>query len=388
VLIPIIRISRKYHCVPLGLYIIICDFRKYPFRTRSERKSFRTRFQNMAKSSETAERTVQQDFINKLKSSLPAGMSLVDELADILNVSTDSAYRRIRGETALTIDEVSKLCAHYKIPFDQFTQSDSGKAMVTFQYSHLSADMTRFNEYLDSLIGHMDSIRKAEPKEIIWCAEDVPIFHHFKYPKLSAFKVFYWTKSILNAPELEDKHFDPNIVPEVTREKVRRIYDLYNRIPSIEIWTEDTLNSTLKQVEYYIESGLFGSVSDAIDVVNDVEAMIRSLEKQVAKSVKFSGDVPTADDNVEFKLYFSDLMVGNNCILITAGASKVCYISINTFNSMATTNPGFNEETDRWIRNIIAKSTLISGVSEKQRMKFFKLLYDKIAATRAKIANA
>lgn len=342
----------------------------------------------MAKSVEQAERTVQQDFINKLKSSLPAGMSLVDELADILNVSTDSAYRRIRGETALTIDEVSKLCAHYKIPFDQFTKSDSGKNIVTFQYSHLSADMARFNEYLDSLIGHMDAIRKADPKEIIWCAEDVPIFHHFKYPKLSAFKVFYWTKSILNAPELEGKSFDLNIVPEETRDKVRRIYELYNRIPSIEIWTEDTLNSTLKQVEYYIESGLFASVADAIDVVNDVEAMIRSLEKQVAKSIKFAGDVTQADDNVEFKLYFSDLMVGNNCILITAGASKVCYISINTFNSMATTNPGFNEETDRWIRNIIAKSTLISGVSEKQRMKFFKLLYDKIAVTRAKIASA
>lgn len=333
------------------------------------------------------ERTVQQEFITKLKNALPTNMSLVDELSDILKVSSDSAYRRIRGETALTIDEVSTLCAHYRIPFDHFTQGTSGKSSVTFQYSHLSSDFLKFEEYLSSLINQMEMIRKTEPKEIIWCAEDVPIFHHFRYPKLSAFKLFYWSKSILNAPEYEDRKFDPNSVPESSTEKVRKIYELYQKIPSIEIWTEDTLNSTLKQVEYYAESGLFTTISDALDVVNEIEAMVKSLERQVAKSIKFSGDAPAAGDDVEFKLYFSDLMVGNNCILITAGASKVCYLSINTFNSMATTNPGFNEETDRWVRNIIRKSSLISGVSEKQRMKFFKLLFDKIAQSRVKIEN-
>jgi len=335
----------------------------------------------------TPERTVQQEFITRLKESLPANKSLVDELSDILKVSTDSAYRRIRGETALTIDEVSTLCAHYRIPFDHFAQGESGKSSVTFQYSHLSSDFDKFEEYLSSLIGHMDMIRKTDPKEIIWCAEDVPIFHHFRYPKLSAFKLFYWSKSILNAPQYDDKKFDADIVPESSKEKVKKIYDLYHKIPSIEIWTEDTLNSTLKQVEYYSESGLFAGLQDAKDILNEIEAMIKSLERQVAKSVKFTGEAPAADDNTEFKLYFSDLMVGNNCILITAGSSKVCYYSINTFNSMATTNAGFNDENDRWVRNIIRKSTLISGVSEKQRMKFFKLLYDKIAQTRARIES-
>lgn len=331
------------------------------------------------------ERTVQQEFITRLKEALPANKSLVDELSDILKVSNDSAYRRIRGETALTIDEVSKLCAYYRIPFDHFVQGESGKSSVTFQYSHLSSDFMRFDEYLSSLLHQMEIIRKTDPKEIIWCAEDVPIFHHFRHPKLSAFKLFYWSKSILSAPEYEDIKFNASLMPATALEKVKRIYDLYQKIPSIEIWTEDTLNSTLKQVEYYAESGSFETKDDAKEIVSEIELMIKSIERQVAKSIKFTGDVPAPGDNVEFKLYFSDLMVGTNSILITAGSSKVCYLSINTFNSMATTNSGFNEENDRWVKNIIRKSTLLSGVSEKQRMKFFKLLYDKIAQTRAKI---
>lgn len=331
------------------------------------------------------ERSVQQEFITKLKDSIPASKSLVDELSDILSVSTDSAYRRIRGETALTIDEVSRLCAHYRIPFDHFAQGEAGKSSVTFQYSHLSSDFQKFEEYLAGLIGHMDTIRKTEPKEIIWCAEDVPIFHHFRYPKLSAFKLFYWAKSILGATQYEDRKFSADIMSASAMEKVKKIFELYQKIPSIEIWTEDTLNSTLKQVEYYSESGLFETPDHAKDILNDVESMIRSLERQAAKCVKFLGDAPAAGDSTEFKLYFSDLMVGTNTILITAGSSRVCYLSINTFNSMQTTNAGFNDENERWVRNIIRKSTLISGVSEKQRMKFFKLLYDKIAQTRAKI---
>lgn len=334
------------------------------------------------------ERTVQQEFITRLKETLPANKSLVDELSDILKVSNDSAYRRIRGETALTIDEVSRLCAHYRIPFDHFAQGESGKSSVTFQYNHLSSDFVRFEEYLSGITAHMDAIRKTDPKEIIWCAEDVPIFHHFRFPKLAAFKLFYWSKSILNAPEYEEHKFNPNLMPVTATEKVKKIYELYTKIPSIEIWTEDTLNSTLKQVEYYSESGLFASIQDAKDIVDEIEAMIKSLERQVAKGVKFSGEAPAAGDNVEFKLYYSDLMVGTNTILITAGSSKVCYLSINTFNSMATTNPGFHDENDRWVRNIMRKSMLLSGVSEKQRMKFFKLLYDKIALTRAKIEAA
>ena len=62
---------------------------------------------------------VQQIFFQHIKSNLAAHLSLVDEVADLLNISNDSAYRRIRGEKPLTFEEMSKLCVHYKISLDQ-----------------------------------------------------------------------------------------------------------------------------------------------------------------------------------------------------------------------------------------------------------------------------
>ena len=55
----------------------------------------------MAKKVETSAQTI---LMERIKDALPSNMSLVDELADLLQVSNDSAYRRMRGETALSIE--------------------------------------------------------------------------------------------------------------------------------------------------------------------------------------------------------------------------------------------------------------------------------------------
>ena len=114
--------------------------------------------------------------------------------------------------------------------------------------------------------------------------------------------------------------------------------------------------------------------------------MVAGIEKQAAHSTKFQGDVPPASSQQNYTLYCSELMIGNNCILVRIGNNSVSYISYNTFNSMTTTNQAFNDETDRWLRNLIRKSIPISGVSEKQRFRFFRMMNDKIVKMRDRIS--
>ncbi len=56
--------------------------------------------------SSKSEQFIQDNFINYLKKALPPGLGLAEELADILKISIDSAYRRLRGETEFTIIEI------------------------------------------------------------------------------------------------------------------------------------------------------------------------------------------------------------------------------------------------------------------------------------------
>ncbi|MGZ3951847.1 MAG: helix-turn-helix domain-containing protein, partial [Flavisolibacter sp.] len=56
---------------------------------------------------------LQQQLFNYIKDSQPH-ISLADELCDLLEISYDSAYRRIRGEKPLTLLELKALCEKYK----------------------------------------------------------------------------------------------------------------------------------------------------------------------------------------------------------------------------------------------------------------------------------
>ena len=64
--------------------------------------------------------TIQEDFFRQIKQKLPSHLSMADEIATLLNISQDSAYRRIRGEKPLTIDEIQLLAVNYSISLDSF----------------------------------------------------------------------------------------------------------------------------------------------------------------------------------------------------------------------------------------------------------------------------
>jgi hypothetical protein len=61
-----------------------------------------------------------QDFLfQRIKEMLPASVSLTDVVSEVLHVSSDSAYRRIRNETPLVLQEAKQLCEHFSWSLDQ-----------------------------------------------------------------------------------------------------------------------------------------------------------------------------------------------------------------------------------------------------------------------------
>ena len=60
--------------------------------------------------------TVQTNFIELLKRSAPMHISLAEELSELLQISLDSVYRRLRCETDITLSETFAICKHFNIP--------------------------------------------------------------------------------------------------------------------------------------------------------------------------------------------------------------------------------------------------------------------------------
>jgi transcriptional regulator with XRE-family HTH domain len=324
---------------------------------------------------------IQDVFIKKLKESVSSNVSLPEELADLLKVSTDSAYRRLRGETEFTLKEVYTLSKHFNISVDSlFSFKDD---YVTCNYIKLTDSADNFEKYLAGIAKQTKPLLQIENAKIIYAAEEIPIFHSMGPEPVRAFKLFYWQRSVLNVPEYQSKKFTMDIIPKKIMNIGAEIYEMYTKIPSIEIWTDKTILTTVKQIEFYFESGAFKSKEDALLILEHMHKMADTMNGWAEHESKTG----KPGKQQSFWLYNSDLIIGTNAIHIETEHFNSSFISFNTMNSLTTSNQSFCEEIEHWMKNLMKKSTLISGSAEKQRFRFFNQMHKHITAVEEKIKN-
>ena len=93
---------------------------------------------------------LQKELFNQIKNSLPPHISMVDTIAELLDISYDSVYRRIRGEKPVALEEVKLLCDHFHLSLDQVMELHTSKVLFTdVEAEH---PITKFDQYLDGLI--------------------------------------------------------------------------------------------------------------------------------------------------------------------------------------------------------------------------------------------
>ncbi len=209
---------------------------------------------------------------------LPSHLSLVDEVAEVLGISTDSAYRRLRGETALSLDEGGRRAHHFRIPLHELFEQPT--EAVLFTRMAVNARTRGCKYYLQETKVYFDTIEKTQEKRGIYAAKDIPVFYYFLFPDLAKFKLFFWLKTVKEVKTLKNEAFCVETIPDSYITLGTDIAHTYLRIPFIEIWNDETTNSTLRQMEYYYDAGLLQRRDDAQHLLNQVEALVQHIQWQ------------------------------------------------------------------------------------------------------------
>jgi len=319
---------------------------------------------------------IQNQIFQKIIDQLPPHISLVDEISDILEISTDSAYRRIRGEKPLTIYEVQILCEKYRFSVDDL----AGKSIntVTFRANLLSEEGFNFTDYFESLLDNIQVVSHHEQAEVIFLLNEINLFQLIQVPEVYAFKLFYWQKSNLGFPEYRDKLFTFDLLDDEIIRITSEITEHYTKLRTIELTTEETLISILKQVLFYKEAGFFETSKDARILCEKLIELVEHLKRQAELGFKFAFGKQPAGKEGNFLLYYNDILLIDQIILVKAGDNISTYITNNGINLLQTYNKAFFQYNYQWCKNLIQKSTLISGTGEKERNKFFLKINDKI----------
>ena len=318
-----------------------------------------------------------QEFLfQRIKELLPPDISMADSVAEILHISSDSAYRRIRGETPIVLDEARELCLHFKLSLDHVlnVQADS----TLFQHVRVNANSYNYEQYLKGLLKQVQYIDSFNNKEVIYRTKDIPIFHNFYYEPLIAFRYFFWMKTIFQHPDFTRKEFTMNCAPGEIISLSRELSSVYNKIPSVEIWNTECINAVISQIEFYKDSGYFSTVSDIRLIYESLEETFGHLKNQAEYGSKFMPQESREMKKNNFTFFYNRVLLGDNTIMVITDNIKTVFLNYDGLNYITTRDEEFCNSCYDDLQNLIKRSTIISETSEKQRNIFFGIMLNKI----------
>ena len=125
---------------------------------------------------------IQLRLIRIIRDQLPDHVSMVDEIADLLELSNDSAYRRIRGEKPLSLHELQKLAVKFQISLDDLLGNPNNS--VTFRTNFLEENSYSFMDWLKSVLQFTLGASTATDAEVIFILNELSIFHIIEVPEV------------------------------------------------------------------------------------------------------------------------------------------------------------------------------------------------------------
>jgi hypothetical protein len=320
---------------------------------------------------------IQQELFSQLKKSIPPHLSLVDELCDLLDVSADSVYRRIRGDKPITLAELKKICEHYNFSVDQLLQLQNES--VLFQAPGLKDSRVELIDYMKAMLNQFLYFNSFQKTEINYLCKDVPFWYFYLFPELAAFKTFFWIKTIKNHSALFGKQFSiKEFLFEDCFEVGQQILKEYNKIPCIELWNLESINSTISQIAYYKESGIFKQPEDILKVIDSFQQMLDHLQLQAETGAKFLPGSTDISYRASIQFYVNELILGNNTIQLTLDGHRISMLTYSVLNYLITRDERFSEKVFNNFNTLLSRAALVSKTGEKERNRFFNRLREKV----------
>lgn len=320
---------------------------------------------------------VQVKFFLYLKSLIPAHQSMVDEVAELLQISNDSAYRRIRGEKNLDLHEIIKLSQYFNISLDQILNLNTNS--IVFQGNLNRYEENALDYWLEDMVRQLEMVYSHKNKHIYFLVKDMPPFYHFYHEELADFKFFFWKKSILHYENLKGVKFSlQDGLDENYKTQCKKITRLYNKIPSTEIWNVEGINTTLRQIDLYDEMGIIQNHADKVKLLNCMLEVVNHLEKMAETGKKFGLGQEASQDDVDFRMFVNEFIIGDNTFMAEIDNIRITFLNHSVLYFLGSLDQKFNDSMFLSLENLVKKSTMISNIGEKERNQFFNKLRKKI----------
>ncbi|MEN3325077.1 hypothetical protein VP395_15170 [Mariniflexile soesokkakense] len=323
---------------------------------------------------------MQEQFIKYLKEKTQNNTSFVDEIASVLDIGYDAAYRRINSKTSLTLEEGVKLAKHYKISLNNLFEVGSQNSILT-ELSPPIHNKEGLELYFKQSLSNVLPLTQLKSASIIYSAKDIPLFHTLKDSFLSRYKIYVWLKDVDTNMTKSKVTFEDFIktIPDSLLESAYKLGEVYKDINITEIWNNTTINGTIQQVLYYFESGTL-SKELALLICTDIEDVIRHVEKQAIQQ-----SIIGSKNKAIYNLYINDIHTMSNTIMVKTPYKKVFFTPFTVISYFKIEHQPTCELMHEFFEKQMSISKLLVNAGEKDRSLFFNRMHQKINRLRNRI---
>jgi hypothetical protein len=323
---------------------------------------------------------MQEQFIKFLKAKTQDNTSFVEELASVLDIGYDAAYRRVNNKTNLSLEESVILARHYKISLNKLFEVGSQRTIIT-EISPRIVDEVSLENFFNSSINNLKPLIKIKNASIIYSAKDVPFFYTLKDTYLTRYKIYVWLKDV-NVNMIKSKiTFDDFIktIPDSLLQSAFSLGDTYKYINISEMWNDATIIGTLQQILYYYNSGLL-SKKLALLICEDMVDVVNHVEKQTIQQ-----SILDSKNKASYHLYKNDLHTMNNTIFVNTPYQKAFFQPYMVLTYFKIEHQPTCELMFEFLRKQMANSKLLVKAGERDRTLFFSQMLYKINKARERI---
>lgn len=217
-----------------------------------------------------------KSYFQLLQEELGTNIKLAVWLEDMLDISRPSAYKRISGDTQLTVSELLTI-AKYCPQTARWASDLYQPQPLRLFHLHQTQTVEEVEKQLIELENLLLSASKYEDFHWDYSAHTLPLFYFFKHPALLKYKLKLWTHSLFDHKEIR--------VPESLTKKANDLWNLYRFLPTTELWNTEAFIFQEKTILNEVQIGCIKQEEskDLLKALKELKLELRQSARQREK---------------------------------------------------------------------------------------------------------
>ncbi|MDR2627858.1 MAG: hypothetical protein LBC40_07480 [Dysgonamonadaceae bacterium] len=292
---------------------------------------------------------------------------------DLLEISRESAYRRLRGDVPFSIEEISKLALELDFSIDELIR-ESKDRLVFFGPRTPAKDFSHaFQIMLQKTYYYIQRMTQAQEAESLVVINHIPPVFTVYFEHLFRFLYYRWLHQ--NRKSSLNYCFADVIIPQEITELQKKIKFAARSLSNTYIFDPNIILNLISVVQYYYRRKLL-SEKELDLLVEDILSQISLFEKIAQTGYS---DYKTARCDI----FLSSISIEGNSNYIRFDQSMSSYYFTDMVNSIIISDEQICTMHKEWIESLKKYSTLITQSGEILQSEYFEQQRANVLAIRS-----